>query len=476
MKPRVILLAWLSALSLLSGCAAVGPNYQPPAPATVGAPAQWASPRTGPATAPVLDSHAAWWAALGDTTLDALVEETFRTSPTLEAAVARLAQARAGRAQTLSYGYPGVTGQSGQSRAVATNAGEVLEQAVTALGASWELDLYGAQRRGVEGANARLQAQAASLADVRVSLAADVADAYVNYRVCQANLALNRSDVVSREATATLTSASVEVGFTAPYQGARALASVAEAQTQRSATQAQCDQLENQLSRLTGLARSDLVARLGTAGLSGLRVPGDFNIAIPAHVLQQRPDLRAAERSLAAASADIGLAVADRYPRLTLTGNFGYTVAANSSGTLSFGTWAFGPSLSLPVLDGGRRAAAVDAATARYEEALANYKVKTRLAVQEVEDALTRYAAAHQRELTALQSAAQYQRFFAAVEARYREGANNLLELEDARRAMLSSQQVLLGVQHARLQAWVALHRATGSAASYVPRQSGSSA
>jgi len=278
-------------------------------------------------------------------------------------------------------------------------------------------------------------------------------------------------------ATEKLTASSVEVGFTAPYQGIRSTASVAEARTQFAATRAQCERLENLLTRLTGIARPDLMGILAEkpTGLDRLPVPKHFDVAIPSQALLQRPDVRAAERRLAAASADIGLAEADRYPRLALNGALGYSVTGSSgTGALSFGTWSFGPSLSLPIFDGGRRAAVVEMAKAKYEEALANYKAKARSAIQEVEDALTRYAAAHERAENARLAASQYQRFFAAVDERYREGANNLLELEDARRAMLGAQQTLLAVQQERLQAWIALNRASGGAAEYgsIPQKS----
>ena len=123
----------------------------------------------------------------------------------------------------------------------------------------------------------------------------------------------------------------------------------------------------------------------------------------------------------------------------------------------------------MPIFDGGRRKAAVDVAKARYDEALAEFKAKARSAIQEVEDALTRYAAAHERAENARVSANQYQQFFKTVEIRYSEGASNLLELEDARRSMLDAQQTLLNVMQERLQAWVALNRATGGAALYEP-------
>ena len=457
--------AWsaLGAL-LLSACSAVGPDYVAPSLSEAGVPAQWTS-RTGNTTA--APPAAAWWSELADPALDQLVLEAFRTSPTLEAAMAKLQQARAFSAQSDAAALPTLGATAASQRGAADPSGSVSRQSWLSMNASWELDLFGAVTRGQQGAQARAAAQQATLADARVSLAADVSDAYLGHRACQSHLALSEQDVASREATARLTAASVEVGFTAPYQGIRSTASVAEARTRVTATRAQCERLENLLTRLTGVARPQLMTMLAArpTGLGRLPEPRQFSIAIPSEALLQRPDIRVAERNVAAAAADIGLAEADRYPRLALNGTLGYSASSSNAGSLSFGNWSFGPSLSLPILDGGRRAAAVEAARSRYDEALAAFRAKARSAIQEVEDALTRYAAAHERAENARLSATEYQRFYDAVEQRYREGASNLLELEDARRSMLSAQQTLLDVQQERLLAWVALNRATGGGA-----------
>lgn len=466
----------LSLVLLASGCTVVGPKYVAPELSDAGVPKHWTS--STDATAQEIQGettqqpHAPWWAELSDPVLDRLVAEAFKTSPTLVAAMARLKQSRSMYAQANASAVPSVDGGAGSQRSGQDSGSKPYNQSWLSMNASWEIDLFGAVRHGQEGALARVDAQQATLADVRVSLAADVTDAYLSYRACQSYIALSELDVVSREATEKLTAASVQEGFTAPYQAVRSKASVAEAKTQLAATRAFCERQENLLTRLTSIARPTLNELLAgkPTGLDRLPVPRHFSVAIPSRALMQRPDIRSAERSLAAASADIGLAEADRYPRLALSGNLGYTAAGTSgSGALSFGTWSFGPSLSLPIFDGGRRVAAVEMAKSRYDEALANFKAKAKNAIQEVEDGLTRYAAAHERAENARVAASQYQRFFATVEARYREGASNLLELEDARRAMLNSQQTLLGVQQERLQAWVALNRATGGAAQYEP-------
>lgn len=470
----------LGLLLSLAGCAAVGPDYVAPALSPADVPAAWtaqaesaASPSPAGSTA---NAAAAWWGELSDPALDRLVGAALASSPTLEAALARLAQARASTSRAAAAGSPTLDAGASSQRSATDSAGTTGQDSWLSTNASWEIDLFGAVRRGKEGARAREAAQRASLADARVSLAADVTDAYLSQRACQSHLALSEQDVASRQATEKLTAASVEVGFTAPYQGVRSKASVAEAKTRLAATRAQCDRLENLLTRLTGIDRPTLISVLADkpTGLDRLPEPRQFSVAIPREALMQRPDVRAAERRVAAASADIGLAEADRYPRLALNGSLGYSVDRSSgSGSLSFGTWSFGPSLSLPILDGGRRKAAVELARSRYDETLADFKAKARSAIQEIEDALSRYAAAHERAETARVSASQYQRFFDAVELRYREGASNLLELEDARRAMLDARQTLLGVRQERLQAWVALNRASGGAARYAAVEAG---
>lgn len=461
-------------LLALSGCTVLGPDYKTPRLPETDVPTQWTS-ATDTATGTVatnaeVKSATQWWTELSDTALDQLVEEAFTTSPTLEVAMAKLGQSRSLRAETDASAMPSLNASTSTQRESSDSTRTSANFSWFSTNSSWELDLFGAVRRSKEGALAREEAQRETLADVRVSLAADVTDAYLSYRACQSHLALSEQDVASRVATEKMTAASVKEGFTAPYQGIRSTASVAEAKTQFTATRAQCERLENLLTRLTGITRPTLMNILADkpTGLSRLPVPKHFSIAIPSQAMTQRPDIRAAERSLAAASADIGVAEADRYPRLTLNGSLGYSATETSArGSLSFGSWSFGPSLSLPIFDGGQRAGAVEVAKSKYDEALADYKSRTRSAIQEVEDALTRYAAAHERAENARIAASQYQRFFKAVEERYREGANNLLELEDARRSMLSGQQTLLGVQQERLQAWVALYRATGGAAQY---------
>ncbi|PAT00436.1 MAG: hypothetical protein BSR46_02535 [Candidatus Dactylopiibacterium carminicum] len=447
----------------------MGPDYKAPVLSETDVPAQWTSPaNAGEHQVPA----ARWWTELSDPVLDRLVDQAFLGSPTLEAAMARLSESRAYHVQADAAGRPDVSSGAGTQRTGQTRDATPGGYSWLSLSSSWELDLFGAVSRGKEGATAREEAKLATLGDARVSLAADVADAYLSYRACQSQLALREKDTESRDATRKLTEESVEAGFTAPYESIRSTASVAEAKTRLASTRAECQQLENLITRLTGIPRPVLATMLldRPIGLDRLPEPRHFDVAIPAQAVMQRPDVRAAERALAAASADIGLAEADRYPRVSLNGSFGYsTTTSSSSGSVSLGSWSFGPSISLPIFDGGRRVAAVQAAQARYDEALAAYRARARSAIQDVENALTRYAAANDRAENARIAASQYQQYFDAVESRYREGASNLLALEDARRVMLDARQTLLGVQKERLQAWITLNRVTGGGAQYVP-------
>jgi len=179
-------------------------------------------------------------------------------------------------------------------------------------------------------------------------------------------------------------------------------------------------------------------------------------------VLSQRPDLAAAERELAALTAEIGAAEADRYPKLSLTGNIGYGVARVAGANVNGATWGFGPSLSLPLFDAGRRIAAVSLAQARYEEALAGYRATAVRAVREVEEALTQLDAARHRAPELLAALGGYQSFEKAAQARLAAGAGSVLELEDARRAVLGAQVAVLALERERLNAAISLYRAVG--------------
>lgn len=330
------------------------------------------------------------------------------------------------------------------------------------LDAAWELDVVGGARRGREAASQRALARESDWHDARVSIAAEVAVNYVNLRACEVLLTGYRIDASSRAETARLTALKANAGFEAPANAALTDASAAEARARLTQQQANCDLNIKSLAELTALDETLLRTRLAahTAKLPALS--GFVVSKIPAATLSQRPDIASAERELIAASNDIGLMMADRFPRISLSGSIGFGENSATGFSTRGRTWSYGPSISLPIFDMGRRAANVDAARARFNESLAVYQAKTLRAVREVEEALVRLDSASRREKDANTALFGYQRFLTAAEARVKEGAGSFTELEEARRAVVQAQGAAVGVALDRLVGWINLYKSVG--------------
>ena len=441
---------------MLTACAT------PPRPPAVAlsAPAQWQAPLPHEGSLQALN---AWWHQLGDPVLSELIAAAQGVSPTVATAQSRLVQARAARTSARAALGPTVDATASASRGFSESTASLATTAQAALQASWELDLFGGNRATLDAAQARAEGAAAGWHDARVSVASEVANTYFSLRSCERQLAVTRSDAASRGETARLAELSSRAGFQAPATAALARASSAEASARVKQQQALCDVDVKALVALSAIDEPLLRRRLA-AEPAPVAPPARFAVAtLPAQLLGQRPDVFTAEREVAAASAEVGNAYAQRYPRLTLSGSVG-------TGYLRFGgvgthanTWSIGPlAVTLPIFDGGRRAADEAAAQARYEEAAALYRAKARQAVREVEEALVNLNSAADRFGDANAAVEGYRASFTATEARYRGGLASLVELEDARRQQLASQTALLSLERERWAAWVALYRAAG--------------
>lgn len=454
MKSPLVLSVLTLVCAALTGCNSLGPPYEAPTPAQLPMPAQW---HTSLQQAGAVRSQA-WWEALADPILNQLVVKALEQHPTVAAAQASLSLAWAAQGQTLAQGYPQVNAAQQAQRA---KQGQVpVALASTSLNFAWEVDLFGAVAQAQAGAQARVEQQQAALADVHMALSAAVVDAYASYRQCLGSVALTQQDLAARESVSRLTGLKADAGFVAPYLAARAQATAAEGRSALAEAQAQCQRSRHLLRQLSGLSLDELEAVLGAQ--TDIPRPSQLSVNLPEQVLTSRPDLIKAERALAAAAADVGLAQANRYPRLQLNAGLGYQTSSAGTGTLSLGLWSIGPSLSLPLWDGGSRRAQAEQAQARYELALAQYRQAVAVAMQEVDDTLSRYAAAVERLEHARQAEALHVQSFQAMDARYREGVASLLELEDARRSLLAAQQSYRHLRLEQLKAWTAMHRATG--------------
>ncbi|WP_144371384.1 efflux transporter outer membrane subunit [Vogesella urethralis] len=441
------LLPLLAALTLLGGCATVGPAYTAPTPPLA---SQWQAPQAHDGKlASLLD----WWQQLDDPVLHRLLTVTEQQHPSLQSALAAIDSARADVDSAALAGVP--TASLSASATRQRGSGTTRS---SALDASWEIDLWGKLQRNREAASARLQASEADWHDARASLAAELANYYVNYRASQLLAELAQLARQSQQASTEATRGLVSAGFTSAVDGADAEAALASADNTLLAQQAETEVYLKALVAISGMPEAELRALLAS---EPARLPAAANLqvdSVPTDLLRQRPDLQAAERQLAAASADIGVAEAARYPQLSLSG----TLSVSRSQGKQHSSWQMGPGLSLPLFDGGSSQAAVTQAQASYRQALASYQSSVRSAVQEVEQALVRVDSSRQREsaLAARYRLASGQ--LTAVNRQWQAGSASVLELGSALRSSISSQQDLITLQRDRLLYTLALYKALG--------------
>ena len=472
---RTLVLA--AGLPTLAGCAmtqglfaTLGPDYKAPTPQVQA----WQAPGQQPAAQP-LAAHGgssaalkAWWQQFEDPVLTDLIDAAQRANASLAQASARIERARADAIAANAMSNPSLDGTAGLNRSAFSFGGPAVlrSQASVGVQSSWEIDLFGGAARQRESARAQLDANLAAWHDARVALAAEVANAYANYRLCEFQVELARADGASRHETARLTAITAGAGLQSPANAALARASAADGAANLLQKQAQCEIDIKGLVSLTALDEAALRARLARpAGVPPkLPKPARFAVdAVPARLLAQRPDIAAAERELAAASADIGVAEADRYPRLSLAGNVTPTRSRlDGSPTISVTTWSIGPSLTLPLLDGGRRAANADAARAQYAAAEAAYRGKVRNAVREVEEAMVRLASVAERMKDTTAAAAGYRESLEGARTRQRAGLGSLMELEEARRTAYAADAAVVALEYEGVSAWISLYRAAG--------------
>lgn len=453
---KALLILIFAGTLLLSG----GANAQTAKDALPGAPSVWQAAQPHDGKLATLDD---WWQQFDDPLVAQLVKSAEADSPSLSKSWARIEKARATLTTERSAGWPSVTGNASATQAHQQSAQGGAATATTrsaSLDASWELDLFGKVRHSSEAAAARVEARVADWHDARISLAAEVADTYVQYRACEQLADVYEREQRSTTATEQATAAAVAAGFKAPSDGALARANVASSASTGLAQREQCALLVKALVALTGLQEPALRRLLGNG--SSLPMPKGLTVpSVPANALRQRPDLAALERELAASSAEIGVAQADLYPSLSLSGSISISAAAGSA---SFTGWSFGPTLSIPLFDAGRRHAAVDTAQSSYEAALADYQQGVRNAVKEVEQTLVKLDSAAQRAERAERATEDYRRYFQAVEINWQAGGESLITLEEARRLALSAETNLITLRRNRVEQWIALYKALGGA------------
>ena len=446
MNRTIFCLSAILILQILSGCAEVGPDYMRPEPK---APVAWQAPMDQGLAQGTPDPQtlAEWWTLLKDPLLNSFIQQAIAGNLTLEQARARLLQARANRDVSSAALFPSVdAGGSVTRNRTSRNRGGGTDITSYSLGfdAGWELDFFGGIRRSVEAAQARLEASEEELRDVLVSLLAEVALNYIDARTYQARLQIAEDNIAAQEETFALTKARYQSGLTSELalQQARYLVSSTRAQIPDLHTGFfnAAHQLAVLLGRPPGFLTNQLqnVVPLPT-------LPPSVAVGIPVDVLRRRPDIRRAERLLAAQTAQIGVATAELYPSFKLSGAVG--LDALSAGKLlgsGSGSYLFGPSFSWPVFDAGAIEGNIMLQTSLQQEVLAGYKATVLSALKEVEDALVAYAQEQLRYQALHESADAAGQASALAEIQYQAGLINFTEVLVAKKSLLSFQDQLV--------------------------------
>lgn len=409
-----------------------------------------------------------WWERFNDPTLIRLLSAAEQQSPSLADARLRIEQARANLVGADAALLPSLDASIAARRSSASFGGEpfVWNQYNAGLQSSWEIDLFGGLARQQQAALSQLEAKHGTWHDARVAVAAETANAYLAYRYCLSQVQILQADQASRSESSRLIGIAGENGLRPPGDVALARAGAAEANSNLLQQQAQCERTLKGLVALTALDEIELRGLLGgTVDLAAkLPEPPAFRIAaFPAHVLLQRPDIAAAEREVAEASANIGVQRAKQFPKLSLSGNITPTLQnINGAALMLAQTWAVGPTLSLPLFDAGKRAADVAVAEQQYQAAASRFRDKARTAVKEVEEALVRLNGAGLRLPQGRAAVDGYRANYRSLEALNQNGLGSLLDVETARRNLLSAELALKTLEQERISAWIALYRAAG--------------
>jgi NodT family efflux transporter outer membrane factor (OMF) lipoprotein len=446
-------------------CRPVGPTYTPE-PQRL--------PEAYGAKGGTMALESRWWETLGDPQLNGLIQQALAHSPDLRVAEARLRQSRALLGVQEAAGGPqlAVTAlvskdrQSLNSEAMANLPFKNVENNFTnhqiAFDASWELDLFGHTRRQVEAAGARADASAERLRDAGLVLSAEVARNYIDYRTGQRRLALAQENQKTHEETVRLVALQVQAGETTQLEAQRAMANRRFQKASLDDILIALRQNLSALSSLTDLSIAELESRLGE-GRSLMAVPQAPAPGLPSDLLKRRPDLRATERDLAAANADVGVAVADQYPRFSLVGSGGWTsVESGNLLTNASRMWSIGPQMHLPLFQSGRLRSQVKANEAAYEAASATYRKAVLSAVADVEVALTRMARSEERRQQLEAAVAHQEKLVALTELQLKAGEVSKIAFLESQRSLIGQEDQALQAHSQSLSALVSLCKAMG--------------
>jgi len=465
--------------SALAGCA-VGPDFQPPVtpvPAIfAGADASIADRATDRGDKRPADP-ARWWRALKDRELDVLIDRAIAASPTLEIALNRLQQARAQEAVVVGAALPaleateggglGTGSDLGRGRAsqtlVSAENGAGVSNVTNLVGfdAAWQIDLFGKYRRAIEAAQYDVEAAAAARNVVLIALVADVTRAYLDLRALQMRLAVLRKDVEVAQKYVDFVRERFDRGITNELDVTLAQRELAQLQARVAPLGAQINAARYVIAVLIGEFPENLGRELARPGVLPA-LPARIRAGLPIDLLRRRPDIVEADRQLASATAAIGVATADLFPQVAISGSVGWQQGPGLSATPINPIWSAGPSVAAPLLDFGRLDAVVEKADFRTRELLFNYKETVLNAVREVDTAVDAYAA-QQNSLRHLSDAlVAARRAVSLAQQRFDRGLTDSLNVIDAQRQEFEIEQQYVSAQQSAAEQFVTLYKSLG--------------
>jgi outer membrane protein, multidrug efflux system len=459
---------------LATGCA-VGPDYQRP---NTSVSAAWhEEQQKGVDTQTAELAH--WWKEFNDPLLDSLVERAVKSNLDLRIAEARVREERASLAATASGEWPTVdvsgsysrnrasqnaVGSPTQGAVVAPIGGRQLEQDFfkTGFDAGWELDIFGGTRRRIEAAEATLAATVEDQRSVLVTLLGDVAKNYIDLRGFQRRLAVAQQNLQAQQETLGLTKVRFDAGLASDFE-------VAQAEGQVNSTAAQIPTLQSALKQAAYRIDVLLGAQPGAAWNELAKdapipaLPPKAQVGLPVDLLRRRPDIRQAERLLAAATAQVGAAIADLYPKFFLLGSIGLqSISASDWFSAQSRFWSIGPTITWPVFDAGKIRANIEIRNAQQEQALRLYEKSVLTGFEDVENALVNYGNEQTRYRSLLEATAANRRAVQLANDLYTQGLVPFLNVLDAQRTLYTSESDLAQSEAGMASNLVALYKALG--------------
>ncbi|MEM7202851.1 MAG: efflux transporter outer membrane subunit [Planctomycetota bacterium] len=456
----------LAAAAVLTAGCRVGPDYIPP---TIEAPPAWRASDEAIYSSEEPQALSVWWQALGDAALDGLIDRALRGSLSLAVAVQRVRNLAALRGRAFGERFPDIDADGGYARSrFGQNSFPPQPSAKTfdlydvGLLFSWEIDLWGRVTRSIEAADADLAASIEDLRDVRVLLVAEVAAEYVALRASQARVAVANSNIEIQRRSLELTEARFNAGAAPALDVAQARRNLANTEAELPTLQAEIRLALLNLSLLLGDRPDELLEELADAGPLP-EPPPTVVVGVPAEALRRRPDVRSAERRLAAEVARIGVELGDLYPRFTLGGSIGFESTASTRWfDTDSGIFGFGPSFQWNLFDGGRELGELRAQRAQADIALLDYRSSVLNAVAEVEDSLFQHVRERERAAALRRSAAAARESAVLSRELYLAGRSDFQNVLDAERSLFEAEDLLIRSRSEVAQTYVALHRALG--------------